>query len=280
MKNFVFFVCFNIKYLFLFVCFFFLNVYTSDYLKKLEELNAVIEIFMKEKKVRNFLNLIARCEGTLNKDRYKKLGKRYHPSIYEYKIKFGGGVLDDFSQHHKILFNGNISDENKVRIHITSSAVGRYQFIKNTWEDINRNIFLTNSLFNDDSISKKLEYIYENIGKYYIGIRKFYTKKEDLFQKDFGPFLQDIGAIWLIYKKNSINAILNGNYDFVIDKLCRVWATFPNGKTDKSFYPNQPTAVPYYYLKLLIKKMVDENKNKFQVVEKIKEIFKFGNKEK
>jgi muramidase (phage lysozyme) len=274
--KFVFFVCFNIKYSVLFICFLFFNISPSDYLNKLNELNAVIEIFMKEKKVRNFLNLIARCEGTLNKDRYKKLGRKYKPSINEYKVRFGGGSLSNFSDHHKIIFDGDILGANKLRVRIASTAVGRYQFIKKTWNDISQKIFMPKSLFNDDFVSEKIEKIYKNIGKYYVGVRYFYTKKEDLYGKDFGPFLQDLGAIWLIYKKDAINEILNGEYDLVINKLCRVWATFPNGKSDQSYYPNQPPAVPYYYLKLLIKKMVDENKKKFSVVGKIKDIFKFG----
>ena len=71
-----------------------------------------------------------------------------------------------------------------------SSAEGAYQFLNSTW----------------DSVSKKL------------GL------------KDFQPYSQDLGAVYLMKQRGAIPDILNDNFESAINKLSLEWASLPTAK--------------------------------------------------
>ena len=116
-----------------------------------------------------FLNLIARAEGT---------------ERYGYNTAFGGGQFTDLSRHPNTKKQFTQTD-GKVN---ESSAAGRYQFIKKTW----------------DSTANKY------------GLN------------DFGAVNQDLGAIALIMENGALKDVQSGNYKGAIDKLGNIWASFPS----------------------------------------------------
>lgn len=108
----------------------------------------------------------------------------------DYNTTFGGGTFDDFSRHP------NIQRKFKQKDGTTNSsgAAGRYQFLKGTWNDL----------------------------------------QKDYGLKDFSPRNQDIGALALLDQargnggKSALELALEGNYQGMVEKAGNIWASFPS----------------------------------------------------
>lgn len=122
------------------------------------------ERLLQEPNMRRYLDVLAYAEGT---------GK------HGYHTKFGGGRIDDLSWHPNV--NWDRTGDGPT------SATGRYQFVKGTWND-----------------QAKL-----------LGL------------KDFGPQSQDLAAVSLIMKRGAVKDILNGDIDAANRKLSAEWASLP-----------------------------------------------------
>jgi muramidase (phage lysozyme) len=197
-----------------------------------DEIMSVVIKNITKPEIRGFLNFIAYCEGTMNKDEYYKRPDKYVIPIDEYKICFMYNKANSLKCHpNKIYTNGNIS----------SSASGRYQFLKSTWDDIYENMLIkNNNIFKNKKTRKEINKVFKNINNFYKGASKIYKKKSDLVSITFGPFMQDAGAIYLLAERDVIADIENGNYSKAIQTLAPTWASLPaNKRNKKSFYVGQ-----------------------------------------
>ena len=118
--------------------------------------------------VRRFLNAIADAEGV-------KFG---------YNTLFGNQQFNDLSAHPNVRKSFNQTNGTK---NITTAA-GRYQFIKPTWDGLAR------------------QYGF----------------------KDFSPQSQDLGAIALIAQNGALDDVLMGRYQNAVKKLGSTWASLPS----------------------------------------------------
>lgn len=122
--------------------------------------------FAQQARVKAFLDLIARAEGT------------YGVGDNGYDVLYGFGRFQSYAAHpNKAVKKGGW----------TSTAAGRYQFLKKTW----------------DGVASKIG------------------------AADFSPSSQDAGAVELIREKNGLNNILTGDIAGAISKVRKVWASFP-----------------------------------------------------
>lgn len=121
--------------------------------------------------VQKFLNFIAKAEGTSD------IGRG------GYDVNFGGSTFDDFSAHPGV--SRNFTQTNKKKN--TTTAAGRYQFLKGTW----------------NGVSKKM------------GL------------DDFSPASQDVGATYLLYERGALQDVIDGNTTSAIKKMGSTWASFP-----------------------------------------------------
>jgi len=90
---------------------------------------------------------------------------------------------------------------------------------------------------------------------------KIYKKPEDLLNEKFGPFMQDLCAIDLIIKNNSLNLILEKKYQKATKNLSNIWASFPKNDFG-SFYKNQKSQKKKNFIKdlsYLTSKNIEEN---------------------
>lgn len=119
--------------------------------------------------VRKFLDLLAYTEGTTGNG---------------YRTAFGGGQLSSLADHPRYLktFTQTDGKTNKT------SAAGRYQFLKGTWD---------------------------NLAKQY-GL------------KDFGPRSQDLGAIALLKQNGALPYVLKGDWGNAVAKAGGTWASLPS----------------------------------------------------
>lgn len=120
--------------------------------------------------VRKFLDLLAKAEGT------------YGPNGY--RTNFGGSLLDDLRQHPNVSRRFKQTDGQTNR----TTAAGRYQFLKSTWDEV--------------------------------------AKAQGL--KDFGPRSQDIGALALISRAGALQDVLDGNFRAAVQKTGKIWASLPS----------------------------------------------------
>ncbi|WP_048766273.1 glycoside hydrolase family 104 protein [Acinetobacter sp. 243_ASPC] len=120
--------------------------------------------------VRRFLNAIADAEGVK----------------YGYNTLFGNQQFNDLSAHPNVrkAFKQTDGTTNYT------TAAGRYQFIKDTW----------NGLANQYGF------------------------------KDFSPQSQDLGAIALIAQNGALNDVMMGHYENAVNKLGSQWASLPSSK--------------------------------------------------
>lgn len=129
-------------------------------------LGADVSAYVSNPRVKAFLDLIARAEGT------------YGVGDNGYNILYAFGRFNDYSQHpNKAVTSGGI----------TSTAAGRYQFLKKTWDGAKAALSLPN----------------------------------------FGPASQDQAAIYLVQQRGALNDVVNGNIQSAIQKVNREWASFP-----------------------------------------------------
>lgn len=112
--------------------------------------------------LRRFLNFIGKAEGA------------------DYNIGFGGRKINDLSQHPYRPREFRTVDGTPT------SAAGKYQFVRGTWDNLKRKLGL-------DS---------------------------------FSPANQDVGAVELIIEKNALGDVLSGNTGSAIQKLMPIWESF------------------------------------------------------
>lgn len=118
--------------------------------------------------VRRLLDVIASAEGVK----------------HGYNTMFGNQRFDNLSAHPNVRKSFRQTDG---RTNYTTAA-GRYQFIKGTWDGLARQY----------------------------GFR------------DFSPQSQDLGAIALIAQRGALQDAINGNYQKAIGKLGSTWASLPS----------------------------------------------------
>lgn len=127
---------------------------------------ANISTYLSDPKVKAFLDLIARAEGT------------YQVGDNGYNILYGFGTFQDYSKHpNKAVTKGGL----------TSTAAGRYQFLKKTWDSV----------------------------------------KSATGLNDFSPAAQDLGAIELLKRRGALPYIVSGDIQTAITKSNKEWASFP-----------------------------------------------------
>lgn len=118
--------------------------------------------------VRRYLDMIAAAEGVK----------------HGYGTLFGNKEFADFSKHPNVRQSFTQTDGKKN----VTTAAGKYQFIKPTW----------------DGLARKLNL------------------------KDFSPRSQDIAAVELLRENGSLDDVLAGNYDAAVQKDGKTWASLPS----------------------------------------------------
>lgn len=124
--------------------------------------------YLNNQNVRKLLDVIAAAEGVK----------------HGYNTIFGNERFGNLSAHPNV--RKQFKQTNGKTNYTT--AAGRYQFLKGTWDSLSRQYGL----------------------------------------KDFSPQSQDIGAIALIMQKGALNDVLKGNYQSAIKKLGGTWASLPS----------------------------------------------------
>lgn len=119
-----------------------------------------------------FLDMIAWSEGTDN--------GRQVTRDHGYDVLVGGKCFTGYDRHPAILVN-------LPKLGIKSSAAGRYQFLRGTWDALRR------------------------VHGY----------------KDFGPVNQDRGCIELIRGRGALADVVAGRFDAAVDKCRQEWASLP-----------------------------------------------------
>ena len=128
---------------------------------------AISESELSNPNVRKFLDFISKAEGT------EKFG--YHTQV-------GNTQIAQLDQHP--------NRSTVVTADGSSTAAGRYQFIKGTWDDQSRKLGLN----------------------------------------DFGVLNQDKAAVGLIKDNGAYDDVVKGNFGSAVQKLGGVWASFPSSK--------------------------------------------------
>ena len=140
-----------------------------------------LEQALQNPNVRKFLDLISYTEGTQGNG---------------YRTAFGGGQLRSLNDHPRYLKSFRQTDGKMNK----TSAAGRYQFLKGTWDSVARQYGL----------------------------------------RDFSPHNQDLGAVALLFQRGAIPALLKGDYQTAIRKTGDEWASLPssNYKQNKRSWDN------------------------------------------
>ena len=118
---------------------------------------------------RKMLDLLSYTEGTMRNG---------------YFTAFGGGRLQNLADHPRYSMGFTQTDGKRN----TTSAAGRYQFIKGTWDGLARQY----------------------------GFR------------DFGPQSQDLGAVALLAQNGALPYVLKGDWSNAIARSGRTWASLPS----------------------------------------------------
>ncbi len=140
-----------------------------------------LEQALQNPNVRKFLDLISYTEGTQGNG---------------YRTAFGGGKLNSLNDHPRYLKSFRQTDGKSNQ----TSAAGRYQFVRKTWDGVARQYGL----------------------------------------RDFSPQNQDLGAVALLFQRGAIPALLKGDYQTAIKKTGDEWASLPssNYKQNKRSWDN------------------------------------------
>lgn len=79
-------------------------------------------------------------------------------------------------------------------------------------------------------------------GRYQLMSYTYDDLKAILGLTDFTPESQDLCALELLNQNNALDDAWNGNFDVAVQKLCTVWASFPDAnKGGASHYGGQPS---------------------------------------
>lgn len=97
-----------------------------------------------------------------------------------YDVIVGGQLFNDYRDHPRILVA-------LPRYRIKSSAAGRYQFLRSTWDDLRARLRLS----------------------------------------DFGPVSQDLAAVALLKQCGAYELIRLGRFDDAVVAARRIWASLP-----------------------------------------------------
>jgi len=127
-----------------------------------------LEELLNNPNAQKMLNLIASAEGVK----------------HGYNTIFGNERFSNLSAHPNVLKRFKQTD-GKVNY---TTAAGRYQFLKPTWDSVSRQYGLT----------------------------------------DFSPRNQDLGALALIKRRGALNDVLKGDYRSAVNKLGKEWASLPS----------------------------------------------------
>lgn len=140
-----------------------------------------LEQALQNPNVRKFLDLISYTEGTQGNG---------------YRTAFGGGKLSHLNDHPRYLKSFRQTDGKMNK----TSAAGRYQFLKGTWDNVARQYGL----------------------------------------KDFSPHSQDLGAVALLFGRDAIPALLKGDFQTAVRRTGAEWASLPtsNYKQNKRSWDN------------------------------------------
>ena len=117
---------------------------------------------------RAFLDMLAVSEGT------------FGHGDNGYNVLVGGDLFHDYSKHPNVLVTLN-------KTGLKSTAAGRYQFLKRTW----------------DSLAAKLHL------------------------PDFSPAAQDVAALELIAERGAADDVRSGRFADAVHKCRKVWASLP-----------------------------------------------------
>ena len=140
-----------------------------------------LEPALQNPNVRKFLDLISYTEGTQGNG---------------YRTAFGGGQLRSLNDPPRYLKTFKQTDGTLNK----TSAAGRYQFLKGTWDNVARQYGL----------------------------------------KDFSPHSQDLGAVALLFGRDAIPALLKGDFQTAVRRTGAEWASLPtsNYKQNKRSWDN------------------------------------------
>lgn len=143
--------------------------------------------YLKNPNIQAFLDSIAAAEGTEYReiffDKPDIIG-----SAHGYNVRFPNTTFYSYKKHPEIAMSGRVGSTM-----FSSTASGRYQILKGTWNTIARRLDL----------------------------------------KDFSPRNQDIAALYLFWEKKVIKNIASDNintrenFEQVVKKLGNTWASFP-----------------------------------------------------
>lgn len=121
--------------------------------------------------VRRYLDAIAQAEGTAQ-----------HADPY--RVGYGGHPIADLARHPGTARRFQQTDGQ----HNVTTAAGKYQFLRGTWNDVARTLGLT----------------------------------------DFSPRSQDLGALELMRRSGSLDDVLRGDFANAVRKDGRTWASLPS----------------------------------------------------
>jgi len=117
---------------------------------------------------RAFLDMLAVSEGTSGH------------GDNGYNVLVGGDLFHDYSKHPNVLVTLN-------RAGLKSTAAGRYQFLKRTWDSLAAKLHLT----------------------------------------DFSPAAQDVAALELIAERGAADDVRSGRFAEAVAKCAPIWASLP-----------------------------------------------------
>lgn len=96
----------------------------------------------------------------------------------DYNTLFGGSTFDGYADHPRIVINAS---------GYQSSAAGKYQILRKTWDDVAPKIGAT----------------------------------------DFSPFWQDRAAVFLIHRRGGLQYVLDGDFGAAVNAVRKEWASLP-----------------------------------------------------
>lgn len=126
--------------------------------------SATLESASVHPNARAFLDMISAAEGT---------------TAHGYNTLVGGSRIASLARHPSLTV--------RLSSTLSSTAAGRYQFLKRTWDALQRKLGLP----------------------------------------DFGPHSQDLAALELINEKGALGKVLTGDVTGAINATRKVWASFP-----------------------------------------------------